>query len=67
FHGVGLAAEWDAENPTGLEQNIERVLGDDSFRENARAMAEAFRRYETDRVAERTIEQLLAAGRTDTA
>jgi len=59
FHGLGLAAELDAGNPTQLERNIERVLGDDSFRANVQAMGAAFKRYETDHVAERTIERIL--------
>jgi hypothetical protein len=62
FHGLGLAAEWDTANPTELERNIERVLEDDSFRANVQAMGAVFRRYETDHVAERTIERILESG-----
>jgi MGT family glycosyltransferase len=62
FHGLGLAAEWDTGNPTQLERNIQRVLEDESFRANVQAMGAHFKRYETDHVAERTIEGLLESG-----
>lgn len=60
FHRLGIAAEWSSRDPARLEQHIEHVLGEEIFRSNVRAMGRAFKRYETDRVAEIAIEQLLA-------
>ena len=62
FHGLGIAAEWDTEDSAQLEQHIQHVLDRESYRSNARAMREVFRRYESDRVAEITIEGLLGTG-----
>ncbi len=58
-HGLGVAAEWDTEDPAQLEQHIEHVLDHESYRSNVQAMREAFLRYESDHVAEITIERFL--------
>lgn len=59
YHGLGVAAEWDTEDPARLEQHIEHVLDHEPYRLNAQAMRGAFRRYESDSVAEVAIERFL--------
>lgn len=63
YHGLGVAAEWDTD-PARLEQHIEHVLDQESYRLNVQAMREAFRRYESDRVAEVAIERFLGTDDT---
>jgi UDP:flavonoid glycosyltransferase YjiC (YdhE family) len=64
YHGLGGAAEWDTEDPARLEQHIEHVLDQESYRLNVQAMREAFGRYESDRVAEVAIERFLGTDGT---
>jgi zeaxanthin glucosyltransferase len=59
YHGLGVAAEWDTKDPARLEQHIEHVLDHEPYQLNVQAMREAFRRYESDRVAEVAIERFL--------
>ena len=59
YHGLGVAAEWDTQDLARLEHHIEHVLDHESYRLNVQAMREAFRRYESGRVAEVAIERFL--------
>lgn len=45
FHGVGISLETSTPTPPQVRQAVEDVLGDDTIRERARAMAEAYARH----------------------
>jgi len=62
FHGVGIAARWHTGDPQQLERHIQRVLGDGSFRSNAQAMGDEFRRYRDEKVAETLVRRYIDTG-----
>ncbi|MGI9665668.1 MAG: nucleotide disphospho-sugar-binding domain-containing protein [Acidimicrobiia bacterium] len=62
YHRVGIAAEWDTTNPRLLEQHVERLLDDESFRSNVQAMGSQLQRYAQEQTAERLISRFLETG-----
>jgi UDP:flavonoid glycosyltransferase YjiC (YdhE family) len=64
-HGLGLAADADRDGSAEIMGALELLHSEVRFAEALRKQAEAYEAYERDRVAERVIEHLLDATRTD--
>ncbi|MEE4174538.1 MAG: glycosyltransferase [Xanthomonadales bacterium] len=62
-HGLGLAADPGRDGPPQIRRALEQLQGDSRFVEALERQAEAYERYERDRMAERAIENLLDSAR----
>jgi MGT family glycosyltransferase len=58
-HGIGLAADPARDTPDRILQSLDRLVSEDSFADRLDQMGRAYRRYGTQRVAERVVEELL--------
>ncbi len=65
-HGIGLAGDRLRDGPRTIRQRIDRLLGEPSFAGNVERLRARYAAYAENRVAERTVESLLARPRTGT-
>lgn len=60
-HGMGVAGDRRRDDTATIRGHVDRVLGDPRFRRNTGRLQQSYRAYSENRVAERTVEALLAA------
>ena len=60
-HGLGIAGRRRDDTPA-IRRRLDRLLGEAAFHDNLRRLRARFLSYAEDRVAERAVEELLAAG-----
>lgn len=58
YHGLGIMADKDLDNPQQIEQKIDRILKDGSFREKVKEMNHVFAKYKDSHLLEKTIDLL---------
>ena len=61
YHGLGLVADPATDSPEHIGDSLDRLLQDSTFRRRVEMMAESYRRYEQEQVAEQWIASCLSA------
>ena len=59
-HGIGLAGDRQRDSPRAIRQRIDRLLSEARFATEVQRLQARYATYAEDRVAERTVESLLA-------
>jgi UDP:flavonoid glycosyltransferase YjiC (YdhE family) len=67
YHGIGIAGDRQRDDTVEIRGHIDRLLRERRFENNLRHMRSLYQAYIDDRVAERTVENLLQTmtGRSD--
>lgn len=61
-HGIGIAGDARRDDPGAIRGHVERLLREEGFRTNIERLRARYSAYAGNRVAERTVEALLARG-----
>jgi zeaxanthin glucosyltransferase len=61
YHGLGLAGNPRRDGPAGIRRHVDRLLGNPEYRSTVDRFRVTYGAYAEKRVAERTVEALLAA------
>ena len=63
FHEIGLAGDPGRDDGAAIRGRLDRLLTEPGFRENVARLRQSFERYERERVAEATVDELLASAK----